>query len=95
MERSKQIQEFANTQTDCEFYDDTLVEGIIIGAEWADKNPRGGLVDIEDVCRWLDEHLGTRMSQEDDDYGEEYIISDFDRSCELIDTLRNAMLKKQ
>ena len=36
MERSEQIQEFAYTQTVCEFYDDTLVEGIIIGAEWAD-----------------------------------------------------------
>lgn len=95
MERSKQIQEFANTQTDCEFYDDTLVKGIIIGAEWADKNPRDGLVDIVDVCSWLSEHLGTRMSDGDYDYGEEYIVSDFDRSYDLIEALRNAMVKKQ
>lgn len=29
----------------------------IEGAEWADEHPRKGLVDIEDVCKYLDKYL--------------------------------------
>ena len=28
-----------------------------LGAEWADAHPRKGLVDIEDVCKYLDKYL--------------------------------------
>lgn len=41
MTREKQIEEFANSQVDCEFFDDSLYKGIIIGAKWADENPQG------------------------------------------------------
>ena len=42
MTREKQIEEFANSQVDCEFFDDSLYKGIIIGAKWADENPQNG-----------------------------------------------------
>ena len=35
--REKQIDEFANSQVDCEFFNEDLYKGIIIGAKWADK----------------------------------------------------------
>ena len=34
-----------------------LMCAVIEGAEWADIHPRKGLVDIEKVCEWLEEHL--------------------------------------
>lgn len=37
--REKQIDEFANSQIDCEFFNEDLYEGIIIGAKWADEHP--------------------------------------------------------
>ena len=37
--REKQIDEFANSQVDCEFFNEDLYEGIIIGAKWADEHP--------------------------------------------------------
>lgn len=41
MTREEQIEEFANSQVDCEFFDDSLYKGIIIGAKWADENQPG------------------------------------------------------
>ena len=37
--REKQINEFAYSQVDCEFFNENLYEGIIIGAKWADEHP--------------------------------------------------------
>ena len=37
--REKQIDEFANSQVDCEFFNEDLYDGIIIGAKWADEHP--------------------------------------------------------
>jgi hypothetical protein len=37
--REKQIDEFANSQVDCEFFNEDLYEGIIIGAKWSDEHP--------------------------------------------------------
>ena len=37
--REKQIDEFANSQVDCEFFNEDLHKGIIIGAKWADEHP--------------------------------------------------------
>ena len=37
--REKQIDEFAYSQVDCEFFNEDLYEGIIIGAKWADEHP--------------------------------------------------------
>ena len=37
--REKQIDEFAYSQVDCEFFNENLYDGIIIGAKWADEHP--------------------------------------------------------
>lgn len=37
--REKQIDEFANSQVDCEFFNEDLYKGIIIGAKWSDEHP--------------------------------------------------------
>lgn len=37
MAREKQIEDFANSQVDCEFFNEDLYKGIIIGAKWADE----------------------------------------------------------
>lgn len=39
MTREEQIENFANSQVDCEFFDERLYKGIIIGAKWADEHP--------------------------------------------------------
>jgi hypothetical protein len=39
MTREEQIENFANSQVDCEFFDESLYKGIIIGAKWADEHP--------------------------------------------------------
>jgi hypothetical protein len=39
MKRKEQIDEFAYSQVDCEFFNENLYEGIIIGAKWADEHP--------------------------------------------------------
>ena len=49
------------------------------------------LVSLDDVCEFLDEHLYTRTSTGDYDYGQEYICSDFDNATDLIFALRKAM----
>ena len=38
-QREKQIDEFAYSQVDCEFFNEDLYEGIIIGAKWSDEHP--------------------------------------------------------
>lgn len=61
------------------------------GAEWADEHPMKGMVSLEDVCEFLDEHLYTGTSTDDYDFGQEYICSDFDNATDLIFALRKAM----
>lgn len=51
------------------------------------------MVSLEDVCKFLDEHLYTGTSTGDYDYGQEYIYSDFDNALDLIFALRKAMEK--
>ena len=31
--------------------------GFITGAKWVDEHPRKGLVDIEKVCKWLEDRI--------------------------------------
>ena len=61
MTREKQIDEFAYSQVDCEFFDERLHEGIIIGAKWADEHPKSDMVNkqefIEKVCEIYRKHL--------------------------------------
>ena len=40
MTREVQRAEFANSQVDCEFFNEDLYAGIIIGANWADEHPK-------------------------------------------------------
>ena len=57
MKREVQRAEFANSQVDCEFFNGDLYAGIIIGAKWADENPKPGMVNkqefIEKVIEWV------------------------------------------
>ena len=56
MTREKQINDFANSQVDCEFFNEDLYEGIIIGAKWADEHPN--TEDIETVLAYTYKGLG-------------------------------------
>lgn len=57
MTREVQRAEFANSQVDCEFFNEDLYAGIIIGAKWADENPKPGMVNkqefIEKAKSWV------------------------------------------
>lgn len=55
------------------------------------NEPQEKMVSLEDVCKFLDEHLYTGTSTGDYDYGQEYICSDFDNASDLIFALRKAM----
>lgn len=46
------------------------------------------MVSLDDVCKFLDEHLYTDTSTGDYDYGQEYICSDFNNATDLIFALR-------
>jgi hypothetical protein len=99
MTREEQIEEFANSQVDCEFFDDSLYKGIIIGAKWADDNqPCMAKIQkdyellfllkkrelIKKACKWL----------EDIDFDMEYWNSE-EGFCkgEFINDFRKAMEK--
>jgi hypothetical protein len=56
MTREKQIDEFANSQVDCEFFNEDLYKGIIIGANWADEHPN--TEDLEAVMAYTFRGLG-------------------------------------
>ena len=62
-------------------FTDSMIEGL------ADE-PQEKMVSLDDVCRFLDEHLYTSTSTGDYDYGQEYICSDFDNASDLIFALR-------
>ena len=52
----------------------------IAGAEWADKNPREGLVDIEKACKAIEDLLAgyiIRNFNFGDSYGVDTFVSDF------------------
>ena len=61
MTRIEQIDEFAYSQVDCEFFNEDLYEGIIIGAKWADEHPKSETVNkqefIEKIWQWLQAHI--------------------------------------
>jgi hypothetical protein len=71
MERDEQIKNFANSQVDCEFFDEKVYDSIILGAKWADEHPKEGLVSIDKVCTYLEMRL------------DEYIIRDLRKTMEL------------
>lgn len=61
MIREKQIDEFAYSQVDCEFFDERLYEGIVIGANWADEHPKPEMVNkqefIEKARKWIEKNF--------------------------------------
>ena len=65
--REKQINEFANSQVDCEFFNEDLYKGIIIGAKWADKHPNPE--DIETVLAYTYKGLGWLADNVEADMG--------------------------
>lgn len=65
--------------------------GISSCAEKEISNNGDTLVSLDDVCKFLDEHLYTGTSIGDYDFGQEYIYSDFDNATDLIFALRKAM----
>jgi hypothetical protein len=67
------------------YWTDEMFEGLAI------EDPQEKMVSLEDVCKFLDEHLYTGTSTGDYDYGQEYIYSDFDNASDLIFALRKAM----
>lgn len=56
MSREEQINEFASSQIDCEFFNEDLYNGIIIGAKWADEHPN--TENIETVLAYTFKGLG-------------------------------------
>jgi hypothetical protein len=66
------------------FWSEDMIEGL------ADE-PQEKMVSLEDVCKFLDEHLYTGTSTGDYDYGQEYIYSDFDNASDLIFALRKVL----
>lgn len=35
----------------------SYTEGVKFGLRWADENPKEGLVSIDKVCEWIEEHM--------------------------------------
>lgn len=51
MTREVQRAEFANSQVDCEFFNEDLYAGIIIGAKWADEHPKPEMVNKQEFIK--------------------------------------------
>lgn len=64
-------------------FTDSMIEGLV---EHHEK-----MVSLDDVCKFLDEHLYTDTSTGDYDYGQEYIRSDFNNASDLIFALRKKL----
>lgn len=62
-----------------------FTDGMIDGLAY---EPQEKMVSLDDVCKFLEEHLYTGTSTDDYDYGQEYIYSDFDNVSDLIFALR-------
>jgi hypothetical protein len=67
-------------------FTDDMIEGLADVEEAQEK-----MVSLNEVCKFLDEHLYTGTSTGDYDFGQEYIYSDFDNASDLIFALRKAM----
>lgn len=67
MTRNEQINEFANSQVDCEFFNEDLYKGIIIGAKWADEHPN--TEDLEAVMAYTFRGLGWLAENVEADIG--------------------------
>ena len=66
MTREEQITQFAELETTLcrrisNDYGCALEEGIIIGAKWADENPKEGMVSIDKACEYLESAIRPYM----------------------------------
>ena len=90
MTRTAQIYGFANSQVDCEFFNEDLYEGIIIGAKWADEHPKEKMINLDKACKWLEMHYTNYMIQDLSKYIED--VCSFDIfSDSFIEDFRKAM----
>jgi len=62
--RKEQIQLAANDQIGVELI--PFKRYFVLGAEWADRHIRNGLVDIEKACEWLVKHTDLSHLQFED-----------------------------
>ena len=88
MTREEQIDKFAQSKMDCEFWNESLYEGIKIGAKWADRNPKDGLVSIDKVCEWLALHISSEDIFDDETY---LTVNLYDNMVDFIKAFRKAM----
>lgn len=61
MTREKQIDVFANSQVDCEFFDESLHKGIIIGAKWADEHPKPATIYKKILKEWCEKNMNVHI----------------------------------
>lgn len=105
MTREKQIEEFANSQIDCEFFDDSLYKGIIIGANWADENPQmrkdyeflfmlKKQELIKKACGWLKAHIKLETASYADLWDPsdiDLLVTDFTTVDEMIENFKKTI----
>lgn len=82
MTREKQIDEFAYSQVDCEFFDARLYEGIITGAKWADEHPKPGMVNKEEFMERACDYLQAVLEHDLGYYGAIDFANNFRKSME-------------
>ena len=81
MTREEQIDKFAQSKMDSEFWDESLYEGIVVGAKWVDRTI------IEKACEMLYAMLS---EQEINDY--DYVTAPaYDNVVDFIEDFRKAM----
>ena len=68
-------------------FNDEMIDGLV------EPKCTEKLISIDDVCIWLNEHLSTSTKTGDYDYGEEYIVSDYNNSYEFIEAFRKTFSK--
>ena len=87
MKREKEIRKIANTLIDpyesCIDweYERGLKEGFIRGAQWADENPKYGMVKLDKVIEWIQENTIK-------DFDNKNLTMLFGSTIDMIDDLR-------
>ena len=98
MEREKQLINAAeNYYKDSDFKDLKILH-FMNGANWADENPKEGLVSIDEACEWLSKILYIHKEEIEDKHWNitntfEWVTSDYDSVIDFIDDFRKAMEK--
>ena len=48
---------FGDKPETSDFFDKVMIDSFCCGAKWADENPKEGLVSIDKVCEWWEQHV--------------------------------------